>query len=229
MSAVVYTLIPLGALILGAVITVLHRPGPKLQSVLQHFAAGVVFAAAASEILPDLKHNGSAWAVVIGGGVGIIVMLAIKHFSKRSKSPFSIAAVTGIDILMDGLVLGISFAAGARQGLLLTIALTTEVLFLGLTLAAEFGEAVASRWKAVALTGLIGLALPVGALLGIPVGSLSGPVLAGFYAFGLIALLYLVTEELLVEAHEQPDTPLIASMFLIGFLLLLLLEDILPQ
>jgi ZIP family zinc transporter len=41
----------------------------------------------------------------------------------------------------------------------------------------------------------------------------------------LIALLYLVTEELLVEAHEQPDTPLVASMFFVGFLALLMIEE----
>ena len=41
-----------------------------------------------------------------------------------------------------------------------------------------------------------------------------------------MALLYLVTEELLVEAHESPDTPLISSMFFIGFLGLLLLEEL---
>ena len=41
-----------------------------------------------------------------------------------------------------------------------------------------------------------------------------------------MALLYLVTEELLVEAHEKPDTPLISSMFFVGFLALLTLEEI---
>ncbi len=46
-------------------------------------------------------------------------------------------AVTGIDILVDGLVLGIAFAAGAKAGILLTVALTIEVLFLGLTVANE--------------------------------------------------------------------------------------------
>ena len=44
---------------------------------------------------------------------------------------------------------------------------------------------------------------------------------------GLMALLYLVTEELLVEAHEKPDTPLISSMFFIGFPGLLLIEELL--
>lgn len=229
MTAVAYTLVPLIAVILGATATVLRPPSAGLQSGVQHFAAGVVFAAAASEILPDLKHGNSAWAVVIGGGAGIIAMLAIKYYSRQAKGVVAIAAVTAIDILIDGLVLGISFVAGARQGLLLTVALTVEVLFLGLTLAGEFIETIASRWRVVALTGAIGLALPLGALLGGPVGSLPGPALTGFYAFGLIALLYLVTEELLLEAHETQDTPLITSMFFIGFLLLLIFEEVLPK
>ncbi len=229
LPAVAYTLIPLIAVILGATAMVLRRPGAGFQSGVQHFAAGVVFAAAASEILPDLKHGSSLWSVVIGGGIGIITMLAIKHHSRRAKGPVAIAAVTAIDILIDGLVLGISFAAGARQGLLLTVALTVEVLFLGLTLAAKLAETISSRWRVVALTGAVGLGLPLGAFLGGPVGSLPGPVLTGFYAFGLIALLYLVTEELLVEAHETPDTPLITAMFFVGFLLLLIFEEVLPQ
>ncbi|WP_422823888.1 ZIP family metal transporter [Variovorax robiniae] len=229
MQAVGFTLIPLLALIIGAVATVWRRPGPGFTSGVQHFAAGVVFAAAASEILPDLKHGTSAWPILVGGIVGIVSMLAIKHFGAKAEGPVAIAAVTGIDIFIDGLVLGISFVAGARQGLLLTLALTVEVLFLGLTLASGFAETMKSRWKVVGLTSAIGLGLPLGALLGGPVGLLPAPLLTAFYAFGLIALLYLVTEELLVEAHEHPDTPLIASMFFVGFLALLMLEELLPQ
>ena len=59
----------------------------------------------------------------------------------------------------------------------------------------------------------------------LPVAALSPVMIAGFLSFGLMALLYLVTEELLVEAHEKPDTPLISSMFFVGFLALLTLEE----
>ncbi len=228
MSAFVFTLIPLCAMGVGAVATAIRPPGPGLQSGIQHFAAGVVFAAAASEILPDVKHGNSVVAIAIGATAGIVLMLLIKQLGRRASGAFGIAAVTGIDILIDGLVLGIGFAAGARQGLLLTIALTIEVLFLGLTLTSQLIDSVASRWKAVGLAAAIGLALPIGALAGGPIGTLPAPVLTGFYAFGLIALLYLVTEELLVEAHEHPDTPLISAMFFVGFMALLLLEEMLP-
>lgn len=35
-----------------------------------------------------------------------------------------------------------------------------------------------------------------------------------------------MTEELLVEAHAKPDSPLISAMFFVGFLGLLLLEEV---
>ena len=111
------------------------------------------------------------------------------------------------------------------EGLLLTIALTLEILFLGLTVTSELNESVTSKAKIIGMTTGLSLLLPVGALAASPVAALPGSVLTGFFAFGLIALLYLVTEELLVEAHERPDRPWVTAMFFIGFLLLLLLED----
>lgn len=224
-AAWVYTLIPAAAAIGGAVVAVNARPGPVVVSAIQHFAAGVVFAAAAGEILPDVMHRGSPWATVIGGGIGVIVMLLVKQMESWARGPARLLTAIAIDILIDGLVLGIGFAAGPKVGLLLTIALTIEVLFLGLTVATELGESIASRTRIIGITTALVILLPVGALLGAPIGALPGPVLTGFFAFGLIALLYLVTEELLIEAHETPDRPWVTAMFFAGFLALLVLEE----
>ncbi len=225
MSWFLYTLIPVVAAIVGASVAAYRPPAPVLVSAIQHFAAGVVFAAAAGEILPDLKHGGSLWAIAIGGTVGIVLMLGLKRLEERVGGAVGLLALVGVDILIDGLVLGIGFAAGAKVGLLLTIALTIEVLFLGLTVAAEIGESERSRGQIVLLTGALALLLPIGALLALPIAGLSAPILAGFFAFGLIALLYLVTEELLVEAHEIPDQPWVTAMFFVGFLILLILDE----
>ena len=54
---------------------------------------------------------------------------------------------------------------------------------------------------------MIAALLPVGAMIATPIATLSPDIIKGFFAFGLVALLYLVTEELLVEAHEVPDRP----------------------
>lgn len=227
MQAILFTLIPVAAVLLGSLVAVTRRPSEAVVSAMQHLAAGVVFAAAAVEILPQVMHEGSPIATFIGGAIGIIVMLSLKAIEGRAKGPIAMLGAVGVDILIDGLVLGLAFVAGGKAGILLTIALTLEVLFLGLTVTTELGETIRSKARIVVITVGIALLLPIGAALATPVALLPPIIIAGFLSFGLMALLYLVTEELLVEAHEKPDTPLISAMFFIGFLGLLLIEEIL--
>ncbi len=221
-----FTLIPVVAATLGGIFSAWRSPGPQLRSIVQHFAAGVVFAAAAGELLPEVVHEKSVWAVVIGGGLGIIAMLTVKQFAEKAEGSLGLITTVGVDVLIDGLIIGIGFAAGSKAGILLTIALTIELLFLSLSVAATLSQDRTSPGKVIATTVAIALLLPLGAIVGfILLGGLSGNLLAGFLAFGLVALLYLVTEELLTEAHEVPDTPFTSAMFFVGFLLLIVIEE----
>ena len=224
-SAVLYTLFPAAATVIGAAIALYRRPGDAAMRIIHHFTAGIVFAAAATEILPDLKQQ-SPWAVLLGGAAGVLMMLLVRRLGERAQGPVGFVATVGVDIFIDGLVLGIAFAAGAKAGLLLTLALTLEVLFLGLSIVGDLRDFFRRRIKAMLAIGGLALLLPLGGILGAPIAMLGAFWLTAFLAFGLIALLYLVTEELLVEAHEGgKDTPLATAMFFVGFLLLLLLEE----
>ncbi len=226
MQALTYTLVPVIAVLLGSLAAAWKRPPDAFIAAMQHLAAGVVFAAAAAEILPEVMHENSPVATLVGGTLGVVLMLSLKAAEKRFSGPIAMLGAIGIDILIDGLVLGLAFIAGARAGLLMTVALTLEVLFLGLTVTSELGHTIASKARIVGITMLLALGLPLGVLAATPVSSFQPVVIAGFLSFGLMALLYLVTEELLVEAHEKPDTPLISAMFFVGFLGLLLIEEI---
>lgn len=231
-----YTLIPAAATIIGGTVAAFRTPGPQLRSGVQHFAAGVVFAAVAVELLPDVVHERAPVAAVVGFALGIATLLAVKRFTERfggvegagagkAANPASLLAALGIDIGIDGLLLGIGFAAGAKQGILLTIALTLELLFLGLAAAAALGGAGASRSRVVGTTVGLALVLLVGAAAGaLLFGGLTGAAFESVLAFGVAALLYLVTEELLVEAHEVPETTAITAAFFVGFLLLLVID-----
>ncbi|MEG8048260.1 MULTISPECIES: transporter [Sphingomonas] len=227
MQAVAFTLIPVVAVLIGSLFAVSRRPSDAFVSAMQHLAAGVVFAAAAAEILPQVMHEGSPIATFTGGALGIVVMLSLKALEGRASGPIAMLGAVAVDILIDGLVLGLAFVAGGKAGVLLTIALTLEVLFLGLTVTTELGETIKSKARIIGITMGIALLLPIGAAIATPVATFPPVVIAGFLSFGLMALLYLVTEELLVEAHEKPDTPLISAMFFIGFLGLLLIEEFL--
>jgi ZIP family zinc transporter len=223
--ALSYTVVPILAAVLGGVLTLLYRPSHMVVSAIQHFAAGIVFSAAAVEILPHLKHEGALWPIVIGGGLGVAAMLGLKSIGERTEGKVGLISLIAADLLIDGVVLGMAFQAGAKAGLLLTIALTIEVLFLALSVAAELGDAPERRIRNVATTSLLALMMPVGVVLASPLASAPEAMVTGAFAFGLVALLYLVTEELLVEAHEAGDTPWATALFFVGFLALLILED----
>jgi ZIP family zinc transporter len=217
-------ILAVGLAFLGALIASWRPPGPKLTSALQHFAAGLVFAAAAAEVLPSVLHGGAVVPVVVGGLAGVASMLLLRKLGQTVKGPLGLVALVGVDVLIDGLVLGLAFASGDREGLILSIALSVEILFLGLAVTTAFERGTA-KWKAVGATLGVALLLPLGAVLAAPAGHLPPHLLAGLFAFALIALLYLVTEELLVEAHEVEDTPWSTAHFLVGFLLLVVLEE----
>ncbi len=223
-----YTFVPAIVATAGAVYTVLWPPGEKAVGAVQHFAAGVVFYAAAGELLPDAVRGGSAWWVVFGGAIGILAMLLLRHLTEKARGPAGLGGASAIDALIDGLVLGLGFTAGQHQGMLLAIALAIEFLFLGLSIATAFAQGT-SRWVVVGATAGIALIVPIGALSAIPIGSLPTPYQTAAYAFGLIAFLYLVTEELLVEAHEKPETAWGAALFFIGFLALTVLDELIGK
>jgi zinc transporter, ZIP family len=220
----IFTLIPWVALVLGAGAALMRTWSPAVISSVQHLTAGVVFSAAATEVLPALQHAGSTPAVLVGGLLGLAAMFGIKEIGRRFSGAWSLIILVAVDILIDGIVLGIGFGAGEEQGKVLLIALTAEVLFLGLSATEELRSVVRSRSVVMLLVAAGGALLPLGALLGAPVHLLPSFYVTASFAFALIALLYLVTEELLVEAHHKPDTPLVASMFFVGFLGLLALE-----
>jgi ZIP family zinc transporter len=224
-TALGYTLVPILAAVVGGLLTILHRPSHHTVSAIQHFAAGIVFSAAAVEILPHLKHQGALWPIVIGGGLGVAAMLTLRTIGERTEGKIGLISLIAADIFIDGVVLGLAFQAGAKAGLLLTFALTVEVLFLALSVASELGDEPARRWRNLATTTALALMLPVGVMVSAPLSLASPATVMGAFAFGLVALLYLVTEELLVEAHEAGDSAWATALFFVGFLMLLVLED----
>lgn len=185
-----------------------------------------MFAAAAGEVLPEVLHGGSpVVATITGGAAGVLLMLLIKQAEDWIKGPAGLITAIGIDLLVDGLVLGVALHAGGMTGLLLGIALTCEVLSLGLALSSSLQQEHKSGLRVLASVGALSLALPLGTLLATPVSLLPDAYFTALLALALVALLYLVTEELLIEAHQVEDTPMITAMFFVGFLGLLLLKE----
>ena len=230
LNSVTFALLPFAAAVLGTTIAAFRPPRAIYRSFIQHLAAGVVFSVVAVELLPSIIHQrGALIEVFVGFALGVAAMLALTSFShkleaKGGDSPLGLLVAVGIDILLDGLLISVSFAAGAKEGQLLTLALAMEFISLGLAVAVALGKNEKRPYRVILASALLFLTVVVGAGLGaVIMQSISAVLLEVVLSFGLAALLYLVTEELLVEAHEEPETPAASGMFFLGFLIFLLL------
>jgi len=231
-SAVLWTLLPLAAAAVAGVVAAIQRPGARLTSLLQHLAAGVVFAAAAVELVPPVLEQDPGVAVT-GFAVGIVVLQGMRWVDRRVHDkqprgvvPWGLVGATGLDFLVDGLVLGAGFAAGGHLGPLLAVAVTLEYLFVGLSLASALGDTARALHRVSVPAGLALLTVAGSAVGAVLLAAASPAVLAGFFAFGAVAFMYLVTEELLVRAHEQGATTWGSATFFVGFLAYLVIREL---
>ena len=77
---------------------------------------------------------------------------------------------------------------------------------------------------ALITAGLGGLLLMGAGLGAVVLSGASSSTIDVVLSFGIAALLYLVVEELMVEAHEGPESPWLCATFFVGFLVLLVVE-----
>ena len=233
---ITYALLPTLALTGGGLLALFIRFGVQARSAILHFAAGVVFSVVAVEILPDVVRLHSPVLTTVGFALGIGLMLLIRYLTAApanqeteavvlvTRLPTAFLLAIGVDLFIDGLLLGIGFAAGAKEGVLLAVALAVEVLSLGLATATSLQVKGLSNARIMSLLAgmsalFFGSALAGATLL----HNLPETGLDLVLSFGLAALLFLVTEELLVEAHEAEEKPWLTAMFFGGFLLFLIL------
>lgn len=235
---------PVAAGILGGAVAALRTPPISVVSGVQHFAAGVVMAAVAGEVLPDLRARGSIWLTIVGFAAGVALLLVMRRFEDEHHHkdtdengdadpqvrapgglPVGFLVVVAVDLFIDGLLVGAGAAVSTDTAVVITIALTVEVLFLGLTVVMRLTSSGVPGIRAAATTAGVSLTVALGAVLGaLALSGASDAILGLVLAFAAAALLWLVVEELLVEAHEAPERPWMAAMFFVGFLAVYCLE-----
>lgn len=226
-----FIFIPTLCILLSGLVAGFFKPSDQLSSITQHFAAGVVFAAVAKELVVKLGAQHNLYSLIIGFITGISTILLAKFISEKLEqkgNQFALGFIVSIfiDVFIDGLLIGIAFLAGEKGGVLITIALSIELTFLGLVTSATLNNKTISKWVQLCLIVFLAFTVPLAAFLGLTLFRHISPLfMNGVVAFGTSALLYLVTEELLVEAHEVKEKLWTPIFFLAGFLLILILEN----
>lgn len=211
----------------GGVLASVWRPSHQMRSLIQHFAAGVVLAALAVELLPEIEREHAPGLVLACSfALGSLFMYGLKLWTMQLEHQASVAGTaaglntglmlaTFIDVATDGFIIGAGFAAGGETGTILALGLSIELLFLGLALASE----ATAGWRIIIISGALGGTVLIFSLIGNALLSgASHAIIGGALAFSAAALLYLVTEELLMEAHEIEEKPVSTLVLFGGFL-----------
>jgi len=232
-STLPYILLAAGAGILGSVLAVFWSPEAKTRGAIQHFAAGAVLAAVASNVIPEVERTGTFLGITGGFVLGGLVMIGLKWVvlrfehqgKKRQKFPAGLAVAAAVDTFLDGAIISIGFSSGEQLGVLLAIALALELLFLTLSVGVEFRKSKFKPWQGLAVTIGIACLLLVGAFgASLIFGNASEATLAIVLSFGAAALIYLIAEELLVENIQAEESIFSTVMLFSGFLVLLVLK-----
>ncbi len=219
--------IPALVALCGGILAAVWSPSHQARGLIQHFAAGVVLAALAVELLPEIGREHARGPILITSfALGSVFMYGLKlwslHLERESDTHDTITQIsaglllaTFIDVAMDGFIIGAGFAAGGETGTILALGLSVELLFLGLALTSE----ALKGWRIIGISGALGGTVLIFSLLGhYLLSGASHNLLGGSLAFSAAALLYLVTEELLMEAHEIEEKPISTLVLFGGFL-----------
>ena len=223
-------LLAAGAGLLGSIVALFWSPNIHARSAIQHFAAGAVLSAVASSVIPEAEKLGSITGILGGFAAGGLAMIALKwvvvRFEEKEKKggnlPIGLAAAAGVDTLVDGALITAGFFSGDQLGALLVAALAVELFFLTLSVGSEFRKGKSQGWQGFLITAGIAVLLFVGAFFAsLILRDASEATIAVWLAFGSAALIYLIAEELLVEAIQAEKSLLSTAMLFAGFLVLL--------
>jgi ZIP family zinc transporter len=220
-----------------AAVSAERGPSAAATSYVQHFAAGLIIGAAVLDLLPEARHIGEDWPLIIGFAIGIAFMIGLRSTTQwlghaghgdsahEAGGPsLSLTAALAVVVLIDGSIIGISLSTGETGATLIAIALASELAFVSASIAGPLSAAGRGRGAATAIGGLVAFMLPVGAVLGALIfDGASSTLLVAALGFASVVLLFTAIEELLLEAHAHKESAGTSAALFLAFLLFLAL------
>lgn len=236
---------------LGSAMVFLFKKDIKegIQRVFLGFAAGVMIAAAVwSLLIPAIdmaeSRGGIGWIPAAGGfilGIAFLMLLDVllPHLHADEDRPEGVStswkrttllvlAVT-LHNIPEGMAVGLSFALAARGGDLaaafaLAIGIGIQNFPEGAAISLPLRREGFSRKKAFAYGALSGIVEPIfGILVVLAVGFIE-PLMPWLLSFAAGAMLYVVVEELIPEAHLGKHSNSGTLGVMAGFLIMMILD-----
>jgi len=225
----------------GILVALFPRFDMRVYDTLLGFAAGVMTAIATMGLIHEALTQGGTPVALLGVAAGAIVLFAFDRLLPHEHAALSFECVNPMPYrrgvllfsaltlhnLPEGLAVGTGYVAQPRLGLLLALAIALHNIPEGIAVAGPFRACGMPRRRYLAWTFGSGLAEPAAALVGALFVALFRAILPFSLAFAGGAMLYVVSDELIPESHSHGFEHEATFGFLLGFLLLLALSQIL--
>lgn len=220
----------------------------RLEDGLLSVAAGIMLAATFfSLLMPGLEHATQEYgkalygALAVGAGVliGALVLFFIhqhaphEHFitgregaenSRLSRIWLFVIAIT-LHNFPEGLAVGVGFAGGELQnGLSLAMGIGLQNVPEGLAVSVALLSVGYSARRAVFIGIASGMVEPVGGLIGAIAVSGATSFMPWALAFAAGAMLFIISDEIIPETHQNGNQNLATFSLLIGFVVMMLLD-----
>jgi zinc transporter, ZIP family len=228
----------------GLVLLLMPRPSERMLDGLLGLTAGVMLAATAFSLLVPALDEGTIGEVLAGFAAGYVVIAildtVIPHAHARFRERGEMAAeeraaeqrgallVSALTIhnVPEGIAVGVAFAAGgADLGIPLALAIGIQNVPEGFAAAAPLLAAGTTRRRAIGIAALTGVVEPPAALAAFGSFELASALLPLGLSFAAGAMLYVVVDELVPEAQGRGNERIASFGFLIGFSLMMALDN----
>ncbi len=224
-----------------------------IQRIFLGFAAGVMIAASVwSLLIPAIEEAQAAgmigWIPAAGGfvlGVGFLMFLdyLLPHLHPGAKNPegmpmnmqrttLLVFAVT-LHNIPEGMAVGLSFALAAQHGgdpalytaaMALAIGIGIQNFPEGAAVALPLRQEGIGRFRAFIRGSLSGIVEPIFGILTVLVAGSITPLMPWLLSFAAGAMIYVVVEELIPEAHLGEHSNLGTLGVMAGFLIMMILD-----
>ncbi|MGB9824222.1 MAG: ZIP family metal transporter [Candidatus Hydrothermia bacterium] len=213
----------------------------NLNPIFIGFSAGIMFAASIFSLFIPALERGNIYIVLATFLLGAIFVdifddvLPHEHLLRGLEGPPSKIKMVGLILVAmlihnfpEGMAVGIGFVEGfSPQAISLAFAIGLQNIPEGASVALPLVVMGYSPWKALFVTFLTGMVEPIGGFLGVLLGSIFTKALPYLMSFAAGAMVYVVSDEMIPESHKLGEEKIGTFSFIIGFLIMTLLDNIL--
>ncbi len=205
--------LPAAGNFLGAVVAELFNVSAQALSIALHMAAGIVLAVVGLELMPEALIASPAWIPIVGfvaGGAFFIglertigYLQARRDGSETRTGPLAIFSGVSLDLFSDGVMIGTGTVLNPALGLLLALGQAPADIPEGFAAVATLRRANVQRVKRLLMALTFAVPILVGASLGY-FALRDAPEIVTLTILAVTggALLSVVVEEMLTEAHS---------------------------